>query len=465
MKKFLNLKKVCILIAACILLSGCGAEANGTENEQGTGNPMAAPNGRTVLTLAVTGNVTEAATAVNTFNESNKEYFIQIQTYEAEDFSDDPGSEILTRLTMEILSGKGPDLVAWDQRCYSPSAASGRLMEDLYTYMDGDQDFHREDYYENILHAFELESGLYVLPTGFGIETVCGRAEEIGWNRGVAETWEIGEMIMAFEQSGAQWLTSNNSKELTFKFVCNGCIGNFVNWETGECYFDTPAFEKLLAFSDTFPDHIVIDENESYSQSLRDGKIFWEPKILTGPWGIATSRICFGTEDLRWPGYPVADGEKELGGGVASPYGLTLSICRNSGNQDAAWEFIKSLLTPESQREVYGIPLLKSVCEERIQDALTVEYETVDGVKREKVKQEVISYGDEPVPLACITEKDAETFRSIIESTNRSYSGNSGMMVLIMEEARAYFEKGKDTAAVAQIIQNRVSVYVAEMMK
>ena len=39
------------------------------------------------------------------------------------------------------------------------------------------------------------------------------------------------------------------------------------------------------------------------------------------------------------------------------------------------------------------------------------------------------------------------------------------MMDIIMEEVRAYFEKDKDAAAVADIIQNRVSIYVGERIK
>ena len=93
-----------------------------------------------------------------------------------------------------------------------------------------------------------------------------------------------------------------------------------------------------------------------------------------------------------------------------------------------------------------------------------MEYETADGIKREKVKYQIIAEGEETVGLACITEEDEEIFRSIIESTHRSYSNDSGMMDIIMEEAEAYFEKGKDAAAVADVIQNRVSMYVSERM-
>jgi len=112
-----------------------------------------------------------------------------------------------------------------------------------------------------------------------------------------------------------------------------------------------------------------------------------------------------------------------------------------------------------------GIPLLRSVSEERIQEALTIEYETVDGIKQEQTKHQIVAEGEETIELTCITEKDAEIYRSIIEGTHRSYSNDSSMMEIIMEEARAYFEKGKDASATADIIQNRVSVYVSERME
>ena len=69
------------------------------------------------------------------------------------------------------------------------------------------------------------------------------------------------------------------------------------------------------------------------------------------------------------------------------------------------------------------------------------------------------------VGFSCITEEDAELYRSIIENTHRSAGGDPGIMDIIMEEAGAYFGGDKDAATVADIIQNRVSMYVGERMK
>lgn len=455
MKKMSYKGLSCLLVVMflCLIVTGCGAGDSGEGQD-----------GRQVITAVVTWPGETVMERINAYNRSSSSYYVEIKNYGEAGNVLDP-EDLETQLTLDILSGKGPDLVIWDSMFYSPALASEKLMVNLYGLMDADQEFCREDYYENILQAFEMDGGLYALPASFSVDTVCGKAEELGNDRGVTESWEVGEMIEAFQNSPhAEWLTANHSKELTFRFVCHGCIGNFVDWGTGECHFDTPAFMELLELSDTFPGQPMFGEDFSYYDILRSGKVFWEPVSVDTPWSVAGMRMEFDS-DVLWPGYPVADGEKDLGGGVAKPCGECFSICQNSGGQEAAWDFIKSYLAEEVQGEMAGIPLLRSVSEERIQEALTVEYETVDGVRQEKVKYKILAEGEEATSLSCITEEDAENYRSIIENTHRSYSNDSGMMEIIMEEARAYFEKGKDASITADIIQNRVGIYVSERMK
>lgn len=467
MRNQIMIKCLCCLLSlsfVCLLLAGCGGEGGGSgASPAGTQESTAdTPGGRTVLTAVVTGPGRDTLERIRAYNESSSLYFIEVKEYET-DMAGSGTDSLETQLTLDILSGKGPDLVIWDSAGYSPSIASGRLMENLYDFMEKDEDFRKEDYYENILRAFEMNGELYTLPSDFAVETVCGKAEEIGSDRDVTEGWEMGEMTEAFEKSPhGEWLTVNHSRELTFLTLCYGCIGNFVDWETGECRFDTPEFVELLELSDRLPDHLMLEPDFSYYEALRSGKAFWEPVILTSPWKVADWRISFGNVDMRWPGYPVAEGEKDLGGGVAKPYGECFSICQNSSGQEAAWEFIKTYLTEEAQRETGGIPLLRSVSEERIQNALTAEFETVEGVEQEVIRHKVTAEGEEEVGLSCITEQDAEIYRSIIENTHRSYGSDFGMMEIIREEAEVYFEKDRDAASVAAIIQNRVSIYVSE---
>lgn len=448
-----------------------GSDDSGNELPNIMENPAYSAMGRQVVTAVVTVPFRETMDRIIAFNESNPDYFIEMKSYGggAEQF------EVLeTQLPLEVLSGKDPDLVIWDRTNYSQSLVSDRLMENLYDFMDADPDFHREDYYENILQAFEINGGLYICPASFSVHTGCVWADGLGTDRDVAEGWTLGEMMETYRNSlRAEVFAENFTRELQLKFICEDCMGNFVDWSSGECHFDIPEFVELLEFCNTFPEQFqdeIYYEDNSHIKVLSSGKIFWQPIASSEAWDVAYRRVTNGDADLLWPGHPVADGEKDLGGGVAAPYGECYSICRNSADPEAAWEVIKSFLVADAEREVQGIPLLRSVSEERIQDALTLEYETVDGSRQEKIKWErgivINEWTDlEEVKLSCITEEDAETYRSIIENTHRSYSGDSGILDIIMEEAGAYFGGDKDAATVADIIQNRVSMYVGERMK
>lgn len=503
-------KRMCsLLLCMSLFLAGCGAEGSG-EGSSASGDPVnrylesrtgedggaedssdpsdgsvadsggnGLPNimenpaynalGRQVVTAVVTAPFRETMDRITAFNESNPDYFIEMKGYGG-------GAQMFetleTQLPMEVLSGKGPDLVIWDNMNYSPALASGRLMEDLNQFMDGDPDFHREDYYENILEAFEIDGGLYLCPASFSVHTGYVRAEELGADRDITEGWTLGEMMETYENSPlAKTFASNFTKELQLQIISEDCMGNFVDWSTGECHFDTPEYVKLLEWCNTFPekfrDHLDY-EGRTYLEALRNGQIFWHSTAINEVWEVAYSRVTSGEADMFWPGHPTPDGEEDLGGGVAAPFGECYSICLNSGNQEAAWEVVKCFLMEDAQREVRGIPLLQSVSEERIQDALTLEYEMVDGVKQEKIKWEtmiVIVEGDEEeIKLSCVTDQDAETYCSIIENTHRSYCADYGIRDIILEEAGAYFNGDKDAATVADIIQNRVSIYVAERM-
>ena len=269
-------------------------------------------------------------------------------------------------------------------------------------------------------------------------------------------------MLEAYRRnSQAEFFSNFMNNETTLDHILAGCMGNFVDWESGECHFETPAFLEFLEFCNTLPEGF---EDISFYDALHDGRIFCQGTALWVPWDVAAERTWFG-EDLVWPGYPVADGEKDLGGGVASPRGEAFSICKNSSNKEAAWDFLKGCLAEDAQREVTGIPLLRSVSEERIQEALTIEYETVDGREQEKIRHEIIlSERGDTIGLTHITEADAAIYRSIIENTHRSSGSDPGMMAIIMEEAGVYFDGGKDAATIADIIQNRVSLYVGERM-
>ena len=149
MSKKIGYKSLCIFLVlhfVCLILAGCGAEAD--ERGQGSadeGGNSVGPNGRKVLTAVVTWPSRSTLERINAFNEKSRTYFVEIKEYGQEE-AGGSNEDLQTRLTLDILSGKGPDLVIWDGAFYSPLIASEKLMENLYDFMEADEDFGRSDY-------------------------------------------------------------------------------------------------------------------------------------------------------------------------------------------------------------------------------------------------------------------------------------------------------------------------------
>ena len=79
--------------------------------------------------------------------------------------------DYINRINTELMSGKGPDILAVDVLSYYKYAESGAF-EDLLPYMDADKDFDINDYRQAILEGTRYKSGQYMLPMDFGFRVV-----------------------------------------------------------------------------------------------------------------------------------------------------------------------------------------------------------------------------------------------------------------------------------------------------
>lgn len=92
-----------------------------------------------------------------------------------QEMTDTSGSALenyASELATSIMSGEGPDIVA-DLGLMSPRKyGESGLFLDLHELMEADPEFHREDYFTNILDAFAYEGKLFNLPATFAFNMV-----------------------------------------------------------------------------------------------------------------------------------------------------------------------------------------------------------------------------------------------------------------------------------------------------
>ena len=69
---------------------------------------------------------------------------------------------------------------------------------------------------------------------------------------------------------------------------------------------------------------------------------------------------------------------------------------------------------------------------------------------------------EKEVKIKPLTQEEVKKFSDFVLSINLLYSGNSEVSDIISEECSAFFSGQKTAEEVAEIIQNRVSVYINE---
>lgn len=391
------------------------------------------------------------------FNKTNQEYRIEVIDYS--EFSTEEDWEAgITKLNTEIISGHVPDLIDVSQLPYQQYAAKG-LLEDLYTYIDKDPDIKREDFIPSIIKAIEMDGKLYQLATNFSIASIIGKSSVVGEEMG----WTVDEMQAIIDEHPeaiypfGQQMTRSNILE----GLCMLNMNNFMNWQTGECSFNSDDFKKLLTFAKTFPEKIPeIEEGEWVHPAtlIQEGKQIFD--IFSGSdfREIQYSKFMFG-DDITFKGFPTESRKgnvAQLNGGLV----MTTS-CKD---KDGAWQFMRTLLKSEYQENLdWNFPVTQKAFDKRLEEEMKQEYYTDENGNKVPVSRGGMSIGNGPtMEFYAITPEEADQIKALVNSIESMISYNRDVFTIIDDEAKFYFSGEKSVDETVDIIQSRMNIYINE---
>lgn len=407
---------------------------------------------KTVITYATFGTDSEITEAIIRFNKNNEDYRIKVVDY----YDDEDYEAGLNAYNEAILNGEMADLVNVDWTQYKSLARKG-LYADLNEYMNNDADINREDYFENVLSAYEVDGKLYAMPMSFAITTFVGKTSVWGDKTGIT----MQEMVDAMNSMpGDVALTDYMTKSYWLNMALQGTMDKFIDWETGECSFDSEDFIAVLEMANKFPeDYNYESDTMSTPEKIQSGKILLYNDSYTDITGYQVSKaIC--DEDITAVGYPGVGGN----GSLIQNMGSLFAISDQSDNKEGAWEFVKYMISEDYQKSYINWynPIHKEAFEEQLEDATRVEtYKNENG---EEVEAPKMTYGWENFEISVYhaTEEDVAEYRALVEGATELASYDEEIMTMIEEEVEAFFKGQKTAKDVATIIQGRVKIYVNE---
>ena len=341
-------------------------------------------------------------------------YTIETQEF----FLNDEAS--MTKFNAELADGAF-DLVIF---CQIFSIGSSQF-DDLYPYLDSDTELCRKDFLPGLLEGMSVNGKLPQLCSATQIFTMAGKEALVGDGRGL--TVSVCEQIVRDNNDVQSVFDNKLSDESSLRYDTLQNLAwmaacSFVDKNTASCSFDSPEFKALLELCGNIranPDSTGDDFLLYVAQTSNAGSLEYLTERL-GP--------------CSYVGYP--DG----GDGVhyfftAMADHAAMAIPGGSQNKSAAWGVIKYLLSENQQWNVAGeigsMPVTRSVVEE---------------YNRQNFSGE-----------------QCEKFFDLLERTHYVQTGaDTTIREIIMETCRPYLAGDKSLEETVDLLQSKVSIYLAE---
>ena len=441
--------------------------------------PYASLPEKTVLTLASDGMDWNFQRELVRFNRTSETTRIELVDYSEYDNYDtdydengygEPGG--MTKLRTEILSGKVPDILDLNGMPTRQLAAKGLLM-DLYPLLDADPELSREDIFPNVLKALETDGKLTSVSSGFYIETCIGAKSVVGDTPG----WTYQELnaALASMPEGCTVFGISTTRDGVLNTMLSLDMGQFVDWSTGKVSFDSEDFVALLTFVKEFPaefdwsKHEWAEEDEDFNR-IKAGKQMLLNYGMSGLEDLGAYDSIFGGPDsYTFIGYPTTEGVGNL---LRVNSGFAIS--RDCKDPEAAWQFLRVLLTEKYEDERgYNFPANANLFEKRKQEAMTPIYQKdadghilIDpetGEKMMEAKGWTIDFETmEETPIYVYTQEQVDKVEAVILATDRVPDNNKPILDIVREQAQAFFAGQRTAEEVAKLVQSKVNIYVNE---
>ena len=419
------------------------------------------------LTMAVMFMPYDLSDTLIDFNRHSDTVRIEVRDY-SEYNTEEDYSAGLTKLTTEILSGKMPDILALDNLPYSQLAAKG-LLEDLYPYLDQDSELSRDDFFPTVLQAMETRGGLYRICPSFSVQSLIGAASVVGdkpgWN------YEQFREALASMPEGCAPLDQYTTRDAVLNFLISLDMNDFVDWNTGMCSFDSQEFVDILQFANSFQADFDWDNYEWSSEDDRTTRIAQGRQMLMQA-GVGSiddvlyNDMYFGG-NATYIGWPTNNGIGNMLYFADGAFGMSSSC----SNKEAAWEFLRTILSEDYQKGLYTLPVMKKVFDAKLQEAMTPQYEKDENGnfkldengERIEIPRGGVGFGDgSTYDIYALTQEQADKLIELIDTTTKVMDTNDAIFNIVQEQAAAYFAGQKSAEEVARLVQSKANIYVNE---
>jgi len=373
------------------------------------------------------------------FNHYNRQYQVELKYY------DTPQD-----MYLELLKGEGSDGF---QLFQGSALASKGVLEDLSPYFAESSVVQESDLLPSVRNAESRDGKLLYMFTEFQLRghiTKQGTATD-----GV---WTPEEYLGLGLQNPEALLAAQMGTYMMMENALYADMGSFVDWQDRTCTFDSERFinimESVRQVTDGKQTPDLMEWGANACQWLHDGRTMTEFYSIYNVQSYVQYRDAY-SDFAEFRGYPNSEGITYY----RFMPGCMLAMNSASEKKEGVWAFLEFLLSEDYQSTVQGFPVRQDSFEARIAEQV----EEWEGLAKHYIPGSTVN----PISLESwqeypkMDEKDVELLMYLVEN---AYWDNtfSDIWLIISEEAGSFWSGDKTAEAVADIIQNRVQLYLEE---
>lgn len=375
---------------------------------------------------------------IRRFNRQSEHWRVEVVDYFAE-WSE--GSSMVDSFTMDVLNGKGPDLI---DTGIVPEELLYRveLYENLEPYFASSKIVNREDIMDSVWRAGSHKDGMYFVMPWFTILSYAVKTDRLDGSLWNPETFI--RLADQYQDSNVlNYMTGTDRGSVLLNYALKANRKLFYDIENRNCFFTKPQFLSLLEGIKRIKENgtavAAMDTIEQERQFREDEILIYQEKIDSMTL-YQKFHKSFGNT-ASWVGYP-SSGESSHMFYVH----VMLSINSSSRYKDGAWEFLEFLLSEEAQRwkeqDFRAFPVRK------------------DGFDYYIRTTPLIGPGWSYEEYA--SEEELHQLYQMVENTHMVPDGGDQVNSIIVEECMAYFHGDRSAEETAEVIQSRVGLYFDE---